>query len=444
MKYKITFIDLDGTLLDLGYGVKSVVSNANIRAVRKLSNSSIIVISTGRKMSKKIQSIGKKIKAKYYICQNGGTIFDSNFKLIKHNPISKTIVEQITEIAFENKATVAFDDKTIYGKGSWKHIFSLFSEFRPKSSKKIQILDVEKILIICHSRKKILHIKKILKTHFLSDLNISWIGKGFALEITDKNASKGIAAQFITEKEQVSLKQTVHIGDSMNDATCKGIVGNLIAMKSGSKKLKNIADTIGFGKHRGVAKAIEQFILKKPSIAIIGKYASGKTTFLKEVEKYGYSVLYTDEFFKNSYLVGQPGYKVIKQIDPNLVTKESVNKDKLRIFITQSELNRNLIESKVYEILENYLSQNHFDFVEIPNIDSPNANFRKFFSKVILISTSEEQRVINIGKKNVENLAAKLNNSLNKKEIANFDVEIKNEEWKKDGFFLTFFQNIFN
>lgn len=444
MKYKITFIDLDGTFLDLGYGVKSGVSKTNIRVARQLSNSSIVVISTGRKMSKKIQLIGEKINAKYYICQNGAAIFDANLKLISHHLIDKSIVEEISQIAFRNKATIAFDDQVIYGKGGWKHIVSWFSEFKPKSNKKINILDTEKILIISYSRNKIINIEQTLKTIFSNKINISRIGKKFALEITNSKASKGIGAKFIAEKEQVNLKNTAHIGDSMNDASCKGVVGNLIAMKSGSKKLKAIADSIGFSKRHGVAKTINKLILQKPSIAIIGKYASGKTTFLKEVEKFGYSVLYTDEFFKNSYLAGNLGYKAIKKINSDLVTKKSVDKNKLRLFITKSDINRNLIEQKVYKILENYLTKNHFDFVEIPNIDSPNANFRKFFDKVVLISTTEEQRVINITKKNVENFAAKLNNSLNKKEIKNFDVEIRSQEWKNDGFFSAFFQNIFN
>ncbi|MBN3534618.1 dephospho-CoA kinase [Mycoplasma procyoni] len=180
-------------------------------------------------------------------------------------------------------------------------------------------------------------------------------------------------------------------------------------------------------------------------IAIIGKYGSGKTTFLKKVETYGYKVLYSDEFYKQSYLTPNESYKLIKEhLGEEFVDSEQVNKEKIRDFLLENPKNRDTLEKLIYPVLERHLESNKYDFVEIPNLFTKNANFERFFSKIVNIVAQDEQREKNIKNKGVNTKISNLNNSLNSLQIGKNVVNISWKMIEKKDFFETFFQTIFN
>lgn len=257
---KILFLDLDGTLLDKGFGVWAKISKKNIKEVKKYSEQGIVVISTGRMFSKEIEEIAIKINAKYVVCQNGAIILNQKFEEIQNLTLNQKIVSDIFNLAIKEKLNfVANPGSNIYGNNIWNYIFALFSHFHPKKTIEFKAKELNKILLISNSKKKIQNFHYLLENKF-HDLIISKIvGKDYAIEITNRYSSKGIAAEKIANLENIDIKKTIHIGDSMNDSSTKGVVGKLIAMKNGSKKLKIIADEIGVRRQfGGVAKIIQK------------------------------------------------------------------------------------------------------------------------------------------------------------------------------------------
>ncbi|ASU14542.1 5-amino-6-(5-phospho-D-ribitylamino)uracil phosphatase YcsE [Mesomycoplasma hyopneumoniae] len=125
MFYKICFFDLDGTLLDIGRGRKAWISKKNSDAVRKLANKCIIVISTGRKFNSKVALIGRQIKAKFYICQNGAEIFDKNFSTLFKTGIKQEIISKIIEITKRFNFVISFNSKVFF----FKNLFIKFLNF---------------------------------------------------------------------------------------------------------------------------------------------------------------------------------------------------------------------------------------------------------------------------------------------------------------------------
>ncbi|WP_348602843.1 HAD-IIB family hydrolase [Mesomycoplasma hyopneumoniae] len=445
MFYKICFFDLDGTLLDIGRGRKAWISKKNSDAVRKLANKCIIVISTGRKFNSKVALIGRQIKAKFYICQNGAEIFDKNFSTLFKTGIKQEIISKIIEITKRFNFVISFNSKVFFFKNLFIKFLNFFlKSFDFKPFRQILVPEnVRKILIFSVNIWKIKKFAYILEKIFSDNLQICLIRKFRVIEITDISASKGKAVEFITKFSNISLDYALHIGDSENDISTKKIVKMLIIMQSGAKSAKKNADFIGYKRKFGIAKVINNFILEPKSAAIVGKYGSGKTTFLKKVEKFGYSVLYTDEFFHNCYLASGECFKIIKKIRPDFINENIVNKNKIRNFMLKSKQNRDLIEKSIYPFLENHLSKNHYHFVEIPNLWTKNANFGKFFSKVVWIYTSKKQQLLNIKRKKVKNDIKLKNQALNTGKIQFYDVKISNRKWKKPGFFLKFFSKIF-
>ncbi|WP_341491774.1 HAD-IIB family hydrolase [Mesomycoplasma ovipneumoniae] len=446
MFYKIAFIDLDGTLLDIGKGKNAQISDTNLHSVRKLAKECKIVISTGRKFSTDIVNIGKKISANFYVCQNGAEIYDQNLNLIFKTSINQKVVEQILSFAKKWNISISFDSKIVFSPPkSFLYLFSkLFSNLQVKNINKIDLpKSVKKILLFSPNIFKISKFRKFLEEFFSEKIQIYTIEKGFVIEITDFNASKGQAAAFISKVANISLNYSFHIGDSENDISTKNIVQTLILMKNSPRKLKKHAHIIGYKRKFGVAKALENFIFNPKSIAIVGFYASGKTTFLKAVEKFGYSVLYTDEFYFNCFSENNPCFEIVKKFKPDFIHNNVLDKNKLRDFMVESQQNRDFIEQKIYPILEEHLRNNYYHFVEIPNLWTKNADFQAFFWKTVWISASRKQLLLNIKAKKVKKEVWQKNQALNGNKIKFYNVKISNSKWKRPSFFPKFFTKIF-
>ncbi|MGZ9413140.1 HAD-IIB family hydrolase [Mycoplasma sp. 480] len=262
MKFpKLLFLDLDGTLLDKGIGVWAKMSEKNKDAVLEYSKQYPVVISTGRTFNHEVEKIAKSVNAKFIVCQNGSIILDKNFKEIQNYKISQEVIKQILDEVINQKLTfVANPGSIVYGRGFWNKIYSLFSHFSHKDYEEFEIKELNKILVIGHSKKKIKNLFNDLTTKFHNQIDARIVGKNYAIEITRHDCSKGEAAKTIAEFLNIDLKESMHIGDSMNDSTTKNIVGTLVAMKSGSKRLQEIADVVGPRKQNGgVSKILKSF-----------------------------------------------------------------------------------------------------------------------------------------------------------------------------------------
>ncbi|MXR11304.1 HAD-IIB family hydrolase [Mesomycoplasma hyorhinis] len=261
LKKKIFFIDLDGTLLDVGFGISASMSKKNEKAVVEASQKNIIVISTGRKYSKKVEEIAKKTQAKYVACLNGSYILNPiNNQILKEEIIQNYLVKDIFKIAQKQKISFSTDNaKHLFGQGLQNQILAFITCFKSFQYQDFKTENAHKILIMSISKKKIVKTFYEIKKKYKGVVSLALVAKGRAIEITNKNATKGEVVKFIANLENFDLENTIHIGDSMNDASTKNIVGTLIALKSGSKNLKKIANKIGpKSKPAGVAKILRK------------------------------------------------------------------------------------------------------------------------------------------------------------------------------------------
>jgi hypothetical protein len=88
------------------------------------------------------------------------------------------------------------------------------------------------------------------------------VSKGYALEITNFNATKGKGDSYICKLLNIPTSKAVHIGDSGNDSETKNYLGAFICMGNGLKEIRNNASLVGPKfKKAGLAKLFE--ILEK-------------------------------------------------------------------------------------------------------------------------------------------------------------------------------------
>lgn len=100
---KIAFSDFDGTLY---FHDEAIIPQINIEAVNKWrQQGNLFVLCSGRDVHSLMHEVNnQKLSYDFVICNNGGTIFDKNLKLIKSFPLDKIQLEKLvhSDIAKES------------------------------------------------------------------------------------------------------------------------------------------------------------------------------------------------------------------------------------------------------------------------------------------------------------------------------------------------------
>ncbi|UUD35552.1 HAD family hydrolase [Mycoplasmopsis caviae] len=249
---KTYFIDLDGTLFD--QHKKSRISARNVSAILLLKNFANVVLSTGRSFSdQRVQQAIYQLGINDVITASGAEIYIDN-QLVWQRIFNKEAVEKIKKFAEDNKIIyVIFDDngETIYTHNAIDYwLNKLFLSKKLHAIRKNKNFDfnrhknITKIALIL---KNVARAKSTLKTFRVnfSDITNSYLASAnYVLEITTIDANKGLSASAYCAFKGINQLNTIHIGDSMADASVKGYVGKLVAMDNGTSDLKAIADEI--------------------------------------------------------------------------------------------------------------------------------------------------------------------------------------------------------
>ena len=254
------FVDLDGTLLDQKVNGQWKISQINKKAITQCRKNGIeVVVSTGR-IGWTVGNVLQEVSGNYFILGNGALIVDKTKQVIFEKRISKITFIRLINFANKHKLImrVSFDHK-LYGVSSlFKKLISKNFGAEFTSGYSCNMSDgCHKILFFgLVFKSKMRKIKAKLESEF-PKLEIVNASRGYAVEITAKDVSKGHGANFFIKKFKIKKEQTAHIGDEMNDAKAKNFVGSLVAMKNANPQLKKIADYIAPNhKQGGVAKFI--------------------------------------------------------------------------------------------------------------------------------------------------------------------------------------------
>ncbi|MGL5521876.1 MAG: Cof-type HAD-IIB family hydrolase [Metamycoplasmataceae bacterium] len=251
------FLDLDGTLLD---DKKNLISNENLEAIKKEQMTSKVFIATGRKYGKIVKEVMQLINIDYAICQNGALIIDKTGKKILEILIEHSDAAEIIKFAKRHNLVVIINsEKKLYSKRFALKLAKIFSPKKFFSFKDLNIenKEIHKIVLAGSLKDKMYGLYSILKKEFPS-LSYCLSGDDYVIEITSLHATKGIAANFLCDVLALDNNKSVHIGDSLNDASTLNFLYTMIAMGNSSEHLKEIVKNIGPDyKKGGVAKILQ-------------------------------------------------------------------------------------------------------------------------------------------------------------------------------------------
>jgi Cof subfamily protein (haloacid dehalogenase superfamily) len=237
MKYKVIFLDVDGTLFDHFNGK---VPESAIKAVKIAKDKGIkIVLSTGRSMTLiKQLGVDKLIDADAYITCNGAITYDKSEQIIDAFPFKR---KQIMELIFKlhskelrmlivpkginylnmtltNEAKGAFDDLHIdypnVGKIVDEEIYQLVLFASPQQANEVSPM--------------------------LKDLTFKQFHP-HAYDIFAPGVNKGSAIKNFLKSNGISKSQAVGLGDGYNDNEMMTSVKYSVAMGNAVDEIKKIA-----------------------------------------------------------------------------------------------------------------------------------------------------------------------------------------------------------
>ena len=130
-----------------------------------------------------------------------------------------------------------------------------------KSFDEVELKSVHKLLAVVYDEDKMQELIKDMTERYKGVLCIVRSNK-YYMEITDPNATKGAALNFLKDYWGIKKEEILATGDQDNDYEMLKNAGIKVAMGNASKKLKEIADIICPDvKEDGVCEIIERYIL---------------------------------------------------------------------------------------------------------------------------------------------------------------------------------------
>ena len=287
--YKLIVMDLDGTLLN-SYGE---VTLENRKAIQYALEKNVeLVLASGRD-PKTIEKLSLELGIKnYLISGNGASIYDiKEQKNIYENFIGKEKALKVAQICKEN--SIFFNVYTTNGIITESldynvKVFNNENNNKP-NDKKTNIEVVKDIynyieenepkilkIIICDNSKIIFNniMEKLRDVKNIEILNVEHMSRKilrigteevgveyFYTEITNENANKWSAIEYLIKLLKITKEETICIGDNINDYEMVKKSGLGIAMKNSALEKEKIAKYITEDNNsNGVGNAIFKYI----------------------------------------------------------------------------------------------------------------------------------------------------------------------------------------
>ncbi len=221
---KILIADFDKTLFTINYEENIKVINDFIDKGNKF------ILATGRNLNSLMIDLNPNLKFSYIICNDGGIIYDENFKIIHRKDIIKEVVDPIYDYLKKCPyvGNPLIDITVKYSNQPEEHTNAIIA----------RIIDRKK-------SKEIL--KKLLDKYPSISAYISdrW------LNIGDQSVNKGNALKNICYILKYDYKDAYAIGDNQNDIPMCQIY-NGFAVENSSAELKKVS--------KGIVKDIKELV----------------------------------------------------------------------------------------------------------------------------------------------------------------------------------------
>ena len=261
---KLWITDIDGTILD----ETNVFSKRMLETIEKVKKTDTkMVLATGR-MFDGADGVRKFLGLDTPVVCYQGAMVRQGGKILHQSPVKKELARDVIEVLrkkgihtnlYNNDELIVEDDNKEIMRDYCQGRFVTYRA--DKSFDEIELKSVHKLLAVVYDEDKMQELIKDMTERYKDVLCIVRSNK-YYMEITDPNATKGAALNFLKDYWGIKKEEVLATGDQDNDYEMLKNAGIKIAMKNASKKLKEIADEICPDvKEDGVCEIIERYVL---------------------------------------------------------------------------------------------------------------------------------------------------------------------------------------
>ncbi len=269
MDYKLLALDLDDTLLDESFEI----SSRNMKALEEAAKQGIMItIATGRMFRSALPYADKLGVELPLITYHGALVKEASGakRVLRQRKVPKKFALEILRFGEAEgfHFNLYLNDK-LYVKEEnentryYQWIASIPLEVVGELADFLEQVQDEptKLSVINRESRRLQELQKIFQGKYASELSVLQSRPDF-LEITHREATKGQALKFLTERENLSSSQVIAIGDSYNDIDMLQYAGMGVAMGNAPLDVQQAADVIvETNTEDGVALFLEKYIL---------------------------------------------------------------------------------------------------------------------------------------------------------------------------------------
>ncbi len=263
-KVKLWITDIDGTIVD----ETNIFSKKMLETIEKVKNSDTkMVIATGR-MFDGAKGVADFLGLKTPVVCYQGAVVRLGDDILHKAPVKPELARDVIKTLREkNIHTNLYNDDELIVEDDNKEIMRDYCQGRyvtyraVESFDDVELKNVYKLLAIVYDEQKMLELIDFMTKKYLGRLTIVRSHKNY-MEITDPNATKGAALNFLKDYWGIKKDEILASGDQDNDYEMLKNAGIKIAMGNASEKLKQIADYIcPTVKQDGICEVIERYVL---------------------------------------------------------------------------------------------------------------------------------------------------------------------------------------
>jgi Cof subfamily protein (haloacid dehalogenase superfamily) len=271
--YKIIFIDIDGTLMNS----KHKITIRTKEAISNLTAKGIYVVITSARIASSVEEISRECGASsYIIASTGAWIIDYDKNItIYSNPLNMSNCENLIKVS--NLANIGFKlhaEKNLVVSDSIKAYFkededvinaqSYDDYISNKNPRVMQFqfvdIDLDKLIRARGLVQDVSGVKISNQSKKLTEPNREPKKKYF-IDIVKTDVSKGEAMKILARYLNITMSETMAIGDDKNDIEMFEAAGYSIAMENAIEEVKLSADRVTLSNDDdGVAVVLEELL----------------------------------------------------------------------------------------------------------------------------------------------------------------------------------------
>lgn len=272
-RYDLIGFDMDGTILNS----EKTISEATVEAVnRAVAAGKQVILSTGRCISELKEYEEMLVNVRYYVCESGALIYDTNEKKVIHTEnLDADSVHQVFDLIDSEDVMVYLMSKGV-AYASPAHIaradhyhMGIYREMMERVVDKVDsVVDFYRSNDIYVEKMNLYSASPEIREKIFEQIKDFPLEKAYAeetsLELSPLGISKASGLIWLCEHLQIPLERTIIVGDADNDIEALKAAGLSVAMGNAKPHIKELCDVVvADNDHDGCAEAVYEYLLSE-------------------------------------------------------------------------------------------------------------------------------------------------------------------------------------